>query len=282
MQITHEWDGLNSSKFGYSERVHYEPRDMLKTLQGSDFPPTGRKHFEPAYGTVMQDKICLRVFPTVHNIQSSLDEPKSLSKLAYVAPPKKLFLKLNGVSPSFFKPPRIKSLVRPQTFNGIRGTRKEIREASGIREGTIPTLSTRRDINTAMGSSRREMNTSIGTARRDISTAIGGARGEINTAIGGTRREINTAIGGTRREISLAMPMTSREEKKTVRIVKMDWKQKDKIQARQSEIDEVANLNYWLPLTVRPVSTRFGMGIESREISSRLQMGSRSLSQKKF
>jgi len=214
-----EWGGLESSKFGYAERVHFEPRDMLKTLQGSDFPPTGRKHFEPTYGEVMEERIGLQVFPTIHNIQTKLDEPKSLSKLAYVAPPKKIFNKLNGVSPSFFKPSRIKSLVRPQTFNGIRSTRQEV-------------MAVRKDLTTA-GS------------------------------------------------------LTARTNQSSIRVVKLDWKQKEKIQARQSEINEVENLNHWLPLTTRPQSSRFGSGFETaRLISSRTQLatagGNRSLSQRKL
>jgi hypothetical protein len=75
-----DWKGINSSKFGYPQKVHFESKDMMKTVEGVDVPFLGRKHFTPTYSGVRKDKICLKTFPDVHNKQSGTNEPKIKTK----------------------------------------------------------------------------------------------------------------------------------------------------------------------------------------------------------
>jgi len=75
-----DWKGINSSKFGYPQRVHFESKDVMKTVEGVDLPFLGRRHFTPTYSGVRKEKICLKVFPDVHNKQSGTEEPKIKTK----------------------------------------------------------------------------------------------------------------------------------------------------------------------------------------------------------
>jgi hypothetical protein len=62
-----EWHGLTSSKFREPEKKHFVPNDMMKTIEGADDQFLGRKHYTPTYGTVMKEKLGLKVFPDRQN-----------------------------------------------------------------------------------------------------------------------------------------------------------------------------------------------------------------------
>jgi len=121
-QLQHEWLGLDSQKFRAAERVHFTPKDMLKTVEGVDLPFLGRKHFTPTYGTVKHEKLGLKVFPTIQNRQTDLTDLKSLQKLAYVPAQKKVSSKLQ-TSSQFFKTEKNRSLIMPSTFVNMKSMR---------------------------------------------------------------------------------------------------------------------------------------------------------------
>lgn len=122
-----EWQGHTPQKFKSLGRVHFPPRDLLKTLEGMDSPVHGKKHFLPTFGQPIEERICLRTFPKIHNKGSDMSEPKSLLKLAYVPPGKKISAKLitnNTHTAGFFKTSSNKSLIRPASFVSIRATKE--------------------------------------------------------------------------------------------------------------------------------------------------------------
>jgi len=71
-----QWVGLTSCKFPQNERKHFASQDMLKTIEATDVPFLGRKHFDPAYGVPSHQKSSLRAFPDIHNKVSTIQEDK--------------------------------------------------------------------------------------------------------------------------------------------------------------------------------------------------------------
>jgi hypothetical protein len=123
-----DWASVTSCKFNYAERKHYESRDMMKTIQGVDVPFLGRKHFSPIYGTVAKEKLCLKVFPSIHNKQSDLTDLTSLQKLAYAPSKKKISNKYQTYTSSFFKSSKNKSLVMPSSFVSMKTLKSQSKE----------------------------------------------------------------------------------------------------------------------------------------------------------
>jgi len=116
-----EWQGLTSKKFDAAERVHFAPRDMMKTIEGMDLPFLGRKHFQPFFGKPMEENLSLKTFPKIHNKESDMSALKSLQKLAYAPPPKKISKKLiTNLSNTSLKVTKGTSLIRPASFVSIR------------------------------------------------------------------------------------------------------------------------------------------------------------------
>jgi len=127
------WQGFNSAKFGYAERVHYAPKDLIKdVIIGNDHVFLGCKHFPPKRSDVYDDKSSLRTFPHIHNRQSNLnDYGTTLSNRAYVPPPKKILTKLGtDARKGNSRVSSAKSLVRPATFQGVREKTKKLTEAT--------------------------------------------------------------------------------------------------------------------------------------------------------
>lgn len=79
-KTTAEWNGITSDKFRYAERIHFPPKDMMKTIEGADIPFLGRKHFDPTYGAPTHPKLCLRPFPELQNKESTRNEVQIKTK----------------------------------------------------------------------------------------------------------------------------------------------------------------------------------------------------------
>jgi len=83
-----DWLGIQSDKFGYGTRKHYDSKDMLKTIEGVDLPFLGRKHFDATYGAVKKSKLCLKPFPQQNRESTPIDTiPKTKKEMTYTAKP---------------------------------------------------------------------------------------------------------------------------------------------------------------------------------------------------
>ena len=120
-----DWFGIEPNRFRYTERAHFASKDLLKTIEGHDHKFLGKKHFEPKFGETIKERICLRVFPDIHNKETDLNNLKTLNKLAYVPPKKKVGLKLAGTQSSFFKKTKNRSMIMPDSFISMKNMRSQ-------------------------------------------------------------------------------------------------------------------------------------------------------------
>lgn len=113
------WEGIGSKKFRYPERQHFASRDMLKTLHAAERKFLGRKHFTLKHGSSSDMRGGLRVFPTLHNKTTNLNDVTSFKKLAYIPPQKNHLPKLHGYA-DLLKKPVNKSMIMPPSFVSMK------------------------------------------------------------------------------------------------------------------------------------------------------------------
>jgi len=121
-----DWNGASPQKFRLSERLHFIPKDLLRSVEASDASHRGRRHFSSKPVSPEREfSAGIRVFPEVSNRQTDTSNFSSFGKLAYVNPQKKMLWKLKVSAAEALKQIKAKSLVMPPSFSSIKEQKKE-------------------------------------------------------------------------------------------------------------------------------------------------------------